>query len=80
MFVMGRGQLFSYWILTHWNKRDITKATSDMNVGENGLTNNFVSRKRKYFGHAKHQSSLGRAVTEGMVPGRRGGHRTLKTL
>jgi L-rhamnose isomerase len=44
----------------------------DLNIRENWLTNNILSRKIKYFGHIKRHSSMERAIMEGMVAGRRG--------
>jgi 23S rRNA A2030 N6-methylase RlmJ len=44
----------------------------DLNIRENWLITNILSRKIKYFGHIKHHSGMGRTIMEGMVARRRG--------
>ena len=44
----------------------------DLNIRENWLINDILSRKIKYFGHIKHRSGMERIIMKGMVAGGRG--------
>jgi hypothetical protein len=50
----------------------------DLNIRENYLINNIISRKIKYFGHIKRHSGMERTILESMIPGRRGRSRPRK--
>jgi hypothetical protein len=44
----------------------------DINIRENWLNNDILSRKIQYFSHIKRHSGMERTIMEGMVAGKRG--------